>query len=94
MFEPLMVDGQIVAFPFEPFEGIATAVHENKNAAIGHIGAKMFIHQATESIEVLTKIGWAMVPKIFRKSVEVQQPDKWRYFDFNYPQHNHPTLSS
>ena len=88
-----MIDGQTVAFPFEQFDGIATAVQENKNAAIGHIGAKMFFHQATEPIEALAKIGRAMVPKIFRRSVEVQQPGKWRYFDFNYPQYNHPTLT-
>ena len=35
LFEALVVHGQIVAFPFERFDGIATEVHENQEAAIG-----------------------------------------------------------
>ena len=63
LFEALVVDGQIVAFPFEQFDGIATAVQENKNTAIRHIGAKMFFHQAQRPSNPLRKSAGPLIQK-------------------------------
>ncbi len=72
LFEPLMIDGHTIAFPFEQLDGIASTVDENEHATPFDLCIHKLLHQATESIKALTKICRPLEPKILRGSVEMQ----------------------
>ena len=50
---------------------IATTVQKYENATISHLVAKVFLYQATESIEAFAEVGMAMEPKILGVSIDV-----------------------
>jgi hypothetical protein len=71
LFQPLVVYREPVTFPFEQLDRIATTVQKYENATISHLVAKVFLYQATESIEAFAEVGMAMEPKIFGVRIDV-----------------------
>lgn len=72
LLQSFMIDRQSVALPLEQLDRTASAIDKDEHTSIGNIPPHVFLNEAAEAIESLSKIHRSLEPVVPGISIKVQ----------------------